>query len=133
MALNKTELITAVAETANLSKVDAEKAVRATIDAISRELSTGGKITLIGFGSFEVTDRKERTGKNPRTGEPLTIPARRVARFRPGKMLADMVMNKPDSKKGKAEKTNGKPAAKAAKAAAPAAKAKKAAPAKAKK
>jgi DNA-binding protein HU-beta len=89
--MNKTDLINAVAEKAQMTKVDAEKAIKATFDAITNELSQGGKITLIGFGTFEVQERKERTGKNPQTGATMTIPAKKVPKFKPGKALKDVV------------------------------------------
>ncbi len=91
MSMNKTDLINAVAEKAQMTKVDAEKAIKATFDAITNELSQGGKITLIGFGTFEVQERKERTGKNPQTGATMTIPAKKVPKFKPGKALKDVV------------------------------------------
>lgn len=91
MALNKTDLVNNVAQDTGLSKKDAEKAVKSTMDAISKELSSGGSITLIGFGTFSVMERKARTGKNPRTGESISIAAKKVARFKPGKALSTMV------------------------------------------
>ncbi len=91
MSMNKTDLINAVAEKASMTKVDAEKAIKATFDAITNELSDGGKITLIGFGTFEVQERKERTGKNPQTGATMTIPAKKVPKFKAGKALKDVV------------------------------------------
>ncbi len=91
MSMNKTDLINAVAEKAQMTKVDAEKAIKATFDSITNELSEGGKITLIGFGTFEVQERKERTGKNPQTGATMTIPAKKVPKFKPGKALKDSV------------------------------------------
>jgi nucleoid DNA-binding protein len=91
MAINKTDLINKVAEGSGLKKVDAEKAVKATIDAISSELAGGGNVTLVGFGSFSVFERQARTGKNPQTGATIQIAAKKVAKFKPGKALADMV------------------------------------------
>ncbi len=91
MSMNKTDLINAVAEKASMTKVDAEKAIKATFDAITNELSDGGKVTLIGFGTFEVQERKERTGKNPQTGATMTIPAKKVPKFKAGKALKDVV------------------------------------------
>lgn len=91
MAINKSDLINKVAENAGLKKVEAEKALKATIDAISAELAGGGNVTLVGFGSFSVYNRKERTGKNPQTGASIQIAAKKVARFKPGKALAEMV------------------------------------------
>lgn len=91
MSMNKTDLINAVAEKAQMTKVEAEKAIKATFDSITNELADGGKITLIGFGTFEVQERKERTGKNPQTGATMTIPAKKVPKFKPGKALKDSV------------------------------------------
>ena len=68
--MNKTELIAAVAEKAELSKKDAEKAVKAFTDAVSEELVKGGKVQLVGFGTFEVSERSSREGRNPKTGKP---------------------------------------------------------------
>lgn len=91
MALNKQQLTAQVAEQVGLTKVQAEKAVKSTIDSITKELKAGGSVTLIGFGTFSVMQRKARKGKNPRTGEALKIPARKVPKFKPGKGLRDMV------------------------------------------
>lgn len=74
-----------------MTKVDAEKALKATLGAITKELTTGGTVTLIGFGTFSVMSRKQRTGKNPRTGAAIKIPARKVPKFKPGKALKEMV------------------------------------------
>ena len=89
--MNKTELIAAVAEQAELSKKDAEKAVKAFTDVISEELANGGKIQLVGFGTFEVSERPEREGRNPKTGEPMKIAASKTPKFKAGKALKDMV------------------------------------------
>lgn len=91
MAMNKTDLITTVAAESGLTKVNAEKAVKSTMEAISKELATGGSITLIGFGTFSVMERQARTGKNPQTGASIQIAAKKVAKFKPGKALAGMV------------------------------------------
>lgn len=91
MALNKQQLTAQVAEQVGLTKVQAEKAVKSTIDSITKELKSGGSVTLIGFGTFSVMQRKARKGKNPRTGEALKIPARKVPKFKPGKGLRDIV------------------------------------------
>ena len=88
--MNKTELIATVAEKAELSKKDSEKAVAAVFDAITEILKAGDKVALVGFGTFDVKDRPERTGKNPRTGEPVAIAATRVP-FKAGKGLKDAV------------------------------------------
>lgn len=89
--MNKTELIAAVAEKAELSKKDAEKAVKAFTDVVSEELVKGGKVQLVGFGTFEVADRPSREGRNPKSGEPMTIAASRVPKFKAGKALKDQV------------------------------------------
>ncbi len=89
--MNKAELIAAVAEKSGLSKKDAEKAVNATFDAITDELVAGGKVALVGFGSFDVKTRAERVGRNPRTREEITIPASRTPQFKAGKALKDAV------------------------------------------
>ena len=89
--MNKTELIAAVAEKAEISKKDAEKAVKAFTDVVSEELVNGGKIQLVGFGTFEVSERPAREGCNPRTGETMTIAATKTPKFKVGKALKDMV------------------------------------------
>ena len=89
--MNKTELIAAVAEKAEISKKDAEKAVMAFTDVVSEELVNGGKIQLVGFGTFEVSERPAREGRNPRTGETMTIAATKTPKFKVGKALKDMV------------------------------------------
>ncbi len=91
MSMNKTQLIDAVAGDTGMTKVDSEKAIKATINAISSELSGGGSVTLIGFGTFSVFARSAREGKNPRTGASIKIPAKKVAKFKPGKALSDLV------------------------------------------
>ena len=89
--MNKTELIAAVAEKAEISKKDAEKAVKAFTDVVSEELVNGGKIQLVGFGTFEVSERPAREGRNPRTGETMTIAATKTPKFKPGKALKDEI------------------------------------------
>ena len=89
--MNKTELIAAVAESAALSKKDAEKAVNAVVDAIKGALVDGDKVQLVGFGTFEVRARGARTGKNPRTGEAIKIAASKVPAFKAGKALKDAI------------------------------------------
>ena len=89
--MNKTELVSAVAEKAELSKKDAEKALKAFVDVVSEELVKGEKVQVVGFGTFEVTERKEREGRNLQTQEPMIIPASKAPKFRPGKALKDMV------------------------------------------
>lgn len=87
--MNKTELIAAVAEKAELSKKDAEAAVSATIDAITAALSQEEKVQLVGFGSFEVKQRAARIGRNPKTKEAIEIPASRAPVFKPSKSLKE--------------------------------------------
>ncbi|MFS0645007.1 HU family DNA-binding protein [Siminovitchia sp. 179-K 8D1 HS] len=89
--MNKTELINAVAEAAELSKKDATKAVEAVFQSIQDALSSGNKVSLIGFGNFEVRERAARKGRNPQTGEEIDIAASKVPAFKPGKALKDAV------------------------------------------
>ena len=89
--MTKTELIAAVAEKAELSKKDAEKAVNATVEAISNSLKDGDKVQLVGFGTFEVRDRAARDGINPATGKTIKIPATKVPAFKAGKALKYLV------------------------------------------
>ena len=89
--MNKTELIAAVAEKAELSKKDAEAAVTATIDAITEALVREEKVQLVGFGSFEIKSRAERVGRNPKTKETIQIPASKAPVFKAGKGLKDDV------------------------------------------
>ena len=89
--MNKTELIAAVAEKAEISKKDAEKAVKAFTDAVAEELAKGGKVQLVGFGTLEVSDRPAREGRNPITGETMTIAASKTPKFKPGKALKDEI------------------------------------------
>ncbi len=89
--MNKTELIAAVAEKAELSKKDAEKALKAFTDVVSEELVKGGKVQLVGFGTFEVSERASREGRNPKTGNPMTIAASKTPKFKAGKALKDEV------------------------------------------
>jgi DNA-binding protein HU-beta len=86
--MNKTDLINAIAEGAGLSKVDAAKALNATTAAIANAVKAGDKVALVGFGTFAPSERPARTGKNPRTGEVLQIPAKTVVKFKPGADLA---------------------------------------------
>ena len=89
--MNKTELVAAMAEKAGLSKKDAEAALKAFTDAVAEELKKGGKIQLVGFGTFEVSERAARTGRNPQTKEEITIPASKAPKFKAGKALKDSV------------------------------------------
>ena len=89
--MNKSELITAVAEKAAISKKDADKALNATIEAITEALKKGDKIQLVGFGTFEIRERGERKGRNPQTKEEITIAASKLPVFKAGKALKDVV------------------------------------------
>jgi DNA-binding protein HU-beta len=89
--MNKSELIAAIAEQANLSKVDAGRSLDALIKTIETTLKAGDSIALVGFGSFEVKARAARTGRNPQTGREITIAAANVPSFKPGKGLKDAV------------------------------------------
>ena len=89
--MNKAELVSAVAEKAEMSKKDAEKAVKAVFEVIEQSLAQSEKVQLVGFGTFEVKDRAERTGRNPQTKETILIPAAKVPGFKAGKALKDAV------------------------------------------
>ncbi|MDY4893819.1 MAG: HU family DNA-binding protein [Agathobacter sp.] len=87
--MNKAELVAAVAEKAEISKRDSEAAVKAFTDVIAEELKKGEKIQLVGFGTFEVSERAERIGRNPQTKEEIKIPASKAPKFKAGKALKD--------------------------------------------
>ena len=89
--MNKTELVAAMAEQTNLSKKDAEAALKAFIDVVSEELKKGEKVQLVGFGTFEVSERAAREGRNPQTGETMEIKASKTPKFKAGKVLKDMM------------------------------------------
>ncbi len=89
--MNKSELIVAVANKAEMDKKDAEKAVNALFDTIVETVAAGEDIRVVGFGTFECRERKERTGVNPRTKEQITIPASKVPAFKAGKAFKDAV------------------------------------------
>ena len=89
--MNKTELVKAIAGKAKLKLSDTEKLVNAFIETVSDELKEKGKVTLVGFGTFAVAHRKEKTGVNPKTGAKITIAAKHVPVFKPGKALKEMV------------------------------------------
>ena len=89
--MNKTELVAAMAEQTNLSKKDAEAALKAFIDVVSAELKKGEKVQLVGFGTFEVSERAAREGRNPQTGETMEIKASKTPKFKAGKALKDMM------------------------------------------
>ena len=89
--MNKSQLIDAVASKSGLTKADTEKSFKAFVETISEEMGKGESITLIGFGTFLVRDRKARTGRNPRTGETIQIAASKIPAFKAGKALKDAV------------------------------------------
>ena len=89
--MNKTELVAAMAEQAGLSKKDAEAALKAFTDVVAEELKANGKVQLVGFGTFEVSERTAREGRNPQTGETMTIAASKAPKFKAGKALKDMI------------------------------------------
>ena len=89
--MTKADLITVVAQKTNLSKKDSDKAVAAVLDAITETLAAGEKVSLVGFGTFEVVNRPARTGINPQTKESITIEASNTPKFKPGKALKDAV------------------------------------------
>lgn len=89
--MNKTELVASVAEKAGLTKKDSEKAVSALFSSIEEALVSGDKVQLVGFGTFEVRERKERKGQNPQTKQEIVIPATKVPAFKAGKNLKDIV------------------------------------------
>ena len=89
--MNKAELVAAIADQAEISKKDAEKALKAFTDVVAEELKKGEKIQLVGFGTFEVAERAAREGRNPQTGETMKIAASKSPKFKPGKALKDEV------------------------------------------
>ncbi len=91
--MNKTELLAAISEKTGLTKKDTEKVLKAFEEIVAQELSEGGKVQMVGFGTFDVTERAEREGRNPQTGEQMTIRASKAPRFKAGKVLKDSVNN----------------------------------------
>ncbi|WP_066712576.1 HU family DNA-binding protein [Clostridium sp. Marseille-P299] len=89
--MNKAELVAAIAEKTELSKKDSEKALKAFIDVVTEELTKGEKVQLVGFGTFEVSARPARTGRNPQTKETITIAASKAPKFKAGKALKDVI------------------------------------------
>lgn len=89
--MNKTELVEIVSKRTGLTKKDSENAVAAVLDGITDSMAKGEKVQLVGFGTFEVRERKEREGRNPSTGEAIKIAAQKVPAFKPGKALKDKV------------------------------------------
>ena len=90
--MNKKELIDQISQGADLTKAQAEQAINALTDAVTKELATGGSIALTGFGTFQVKERAARTGRNPQTGETIQIPAKTVLKFRIAKAAKDAVL-----------------------------------------
>ncbi len=89
--MTKAELVAKIADDSGITKSQADKAVDGFVSAVSDALATGDKITLVGFGTFSVGERAQREGRNPRTGEKLTIPASKAVKFKAGKTLSDKV------------------------------------------
>ncbi len=89
--MNKMELVAAMAEKAGVSKKDAEKTLKAFTDVVADELKKGGKVQLVGFGTFEVSERAAREGRNPQTGKSMKIAASKAPKFKAGKALKDML------------------------------------------
>ena len=89
--MNKTELVAAIAENAEISKKDAEKALKAFVDVVTEELKTEEKVQLVAFGTFEVSKRSAREGRNPQTGQTMKIEACKAPKFKAGKALKDAV------------------------------------------
>ena len=89
--MNKTELVAAMADAAGLSKKDAEKALKSFTDVVAEELKKDGKVQLVGFGTFEVSKRAAREGRNPQTGKTMSIPASKAPKFKAGKALKDSI------------------------------------------
>ena len=90
--MNKTELVAAVAEQADISKKDAEKVLKAFVDVVTEEMKKGEKVQLVGFGTFEVSERAAREGRNPQTGKTMKIEACKAPKFKAGKDLKDAVI-----------------------------------------
>ncbi len=86
--MNKAELINKIADDTGITKTQANAAIDSFVEAVSKTLKNGGKVTLVGFGTFTISKRKARKGRNPQTGEEISIKARKVARFKAGKELA---------------------------------------------
>ena len=92
--MNKTEVVAAMADNAGISKKYAEKAVKAFTEVVAKELKKGGKVQLVGFGTFEVSKRAAREGRNPQTGKTMKIAASKAPKFKAGKALKDLVNKK---------------------------------------
>ncbi|CAN5425413.1 HU family DNA-binding protein [soil metagenome] len=90
--MNKAELITRIAEDAGITKTQANASIDSFVDAVTKALKKGDKVTMVGFGTFTVAKRKARNGRNPKTNEAIKIKAKKVARFKPGKGLAENIL-----------------------------------------
>jgi DNA-binding protein HU-beta len=90
--MNKNDLIESIAHSAQISKIAAERGLNGLLSTLSAAMQEGKRVTLVGFGSFSVVDRAPRTGRNPKTGETVPIPSRRVVKFRAGKELSGKVL-----------------------------------------
>ena len=109
--MNKTELIEAVAIRSNTTKTQTAAMLNGLLDIIQKTLADGNSVQLVGFGTFSITERASREGRNPATGKPLTIPAKKVVKFKPGKVLSDpaaAIKPAPASKSGKSKPTGKK-------------------------
>ncbi|MCB0728083.1 MAG: HU family DNA-binding protein [Ignavibacteriae bacterium] len=89
--MTKEELITKIAGDAKITKVQAKAALGAVVESVMKTLKKGGKLSLVGFGTFSISKRKARTGRNPQTGKPIQIKAKKVAKFKAGKQLSEFV------------------------------------------
>jgi len=89
--MNKGQLVDRMAKSAGIFKTAADKALNGFMEAVTESLNKGEKVTLVGFGTFSVNERKSRTGRNPRTGKPMEIPAKKVVKFKPGTKLSESV------------------------------------------
>ena len=89
--MNKAELVDAIAKEAKISKAQAQEAVDSFVKNVQGVLKMGDRLTLVGFGTFSTSKREARTGRNPQTGKPIKIPAKKIARFTPGKSLKDAI------------------------------------------
>ena len=97
--MNRSELISSIADKTGLTKKDSEKALAAFIESVEEQLQKGDKVQLVGFGTFEISERAARTGKNPQTGEEIKIAASKAPKFKAGKALKELVNTKPKKKK----------------------------------
>ena len=89
--MNKGQLVDRMAKSSGIFKSAADKALNGFMEAVTEALNAGEKVTLVGFGTFSVTERKARTGRNPRTGKPMEIPAKKVVKFKPGTKLSESI------------------------------------------